>query len=312
MLLVRGEGPDPAGKSRNRSEFFNSAENVDRAAAIARICELTLWRDANSLNRRRADSAILAAGGRMRGVAVGIMCKAPRSGTAKTRLAPLLGEDRAAKLSACFMRDIADTIASLPAVCDAQGYAVFAPKDGEDELRAIMPAGFGFLYQGAKDLGMVLAGAARALFALGHRCVVLVNSDSPTLPPVLIEEAIHQLEAAGDRVVFGPATDGGYYLIGMKSVHQHLFEDVPWSTADVLSRSLERALEIGLPSDLLALWYDVDDAEGLEHLRDELSGRPPPFVTADLRGGAASATRRLLASFHDAEHEGVGFANDVR
>jgi rSAM/selenodomain-associated transferase 1 len=234
------------------------------------------------------------------------MCKAPRSGVAKTRLAPLLGTERAAQLSACFMRDIADTIASLPAACDAQGYAVFAPRDGEDELRAIMPLGFGFLYQGANDLGMVLAGAARALFALGHRCVILVNSDSPTLPPVLFEEAIHQLEAAGERVVFGPATDGGYYLIGMKAVHQSLFEDVPWSTADVLSRSLERASKIGLPSVLLAPWYDVDDAESLQHLRDEFSGRPPPFLTVGLRGGAALATRELLASFdRDSEHEGV-------
>ena len=249
----------------------------------------------------------------MRGVAVGIMCKAPRSGAAKTRLAPLLGPGRAAKLSACFMRDIADTIMALPAACDAQGYAVFTPKDGEDELRAITPAGFGFLYQGSSDLGNVLSGASRALFALGHRCVVLVNSDSPTLPPVLFEEAIDLLEAPGDRIVFGPATDGGYYLIGMKAVHQRLFEDVPWSTADVLSRSLERASEIGLPSILLAPWYDVDDAEGLDYLRDELSGRPPPFLTVGLRGGAALATRRLLASFdQDLEHEGVGFANDAR
>jgi rSAM/selenodomain-associated transferase 1 len=291
---------------------LTSTDTQDKAAAIARICELTPCRDADSLQRRRTAGTVLIVGERMRGVAVGIMCKAPRSGAAKTRLAPLLGPGHAAKLSACFMRDIADTIAALPAACDAQGYAVFAPKDGEDELRAIMPAEFGFLYQGSSDFGNVLSGASRALFALGHRCVVLVNSDSPTLPPVLFEDAIHLLEAAGDRIVFGPATDGGYYLVGMKAVHQRLFEDVPWSTADVLSRSLERASEIGLPSVLLAPWYDVDDAESLDHLRDELSGRPPPF-TLGLRGGAALATRRLLAAFdHDLEHNGVGFANDAR
>jgi rSAM/selenodomain-associated transferase 1 len=241
------------------------------------------------------------------------MCKAPRSGAAKTRLAPLLGPDLAAKLSACFIRDIADMIAGLPAACDAQGYAVFAPRDGEDELRALTPSGFGFLFQGSNDLGQALAGAARALFALGHRCVVLVNSDSPTLPPRLIEEAIGRLDAAGDRIVFGPATDGGYYLIGMKAIHEHVFEDVPWSTPDVLSRSLERASEIGAQSVLLAPWYDVDDAESLVHLRDELAGRPPPFLTAGLRGGAAPATRRLLAAFdRDRDCAGAGLGNDAR
>lgn len=249
----------------------------------------------------------------MQSVAVGIMCKAPRGGAAKTRLAPLLGPDLAAKLSACFIRDIADTIAGLPEECDAQGYAVFAPRDGEAEMRAIMPEGFGFLYQGASDLGMVLAGAARALFALGHRRVLLVNSDSPTLPPVLFEEAIRLLEAVGDRVVFGPATDGGYYLIGVNAVHDHLFEDVPWSTANVLARSLERATEIGLPTALLAPWYDVDDPESLDHLRGELFGRPPPFLRAGLRGGAALATRTLLVSLKcDMAPAGAGCPNDER
>jgi glycosyltransferase A (GT-A) superfamily protein (DUF2064 family) len=157
----------------------------------------------------------------------------------------------------------------------------------------------------------VLASAARALFALGHHRVLLVNSDSPTLPPVLLEQAIDLLEPVRDRVVFGPATDGGYYLIGVNAVHDHLFEGVPWSTADVLARSLDRAEEIGLPSALLAPWYDVDDAESLDHLRGELSGRLPPFLPAGLRGGPALATRKLLASLEcDVAPVGAGCFKD--
>jgi len=245
--------------------------------------------------------------------AIGIMCKAPRAGAVKTRLVPLLGPRRAAELSACFLRDVAATIAALPNACGAHGYAMFTPCDAEEAMRAIMPPGFGFLFQGGTDIGRALSGAARSLLALGHRCVLLVNSDSPTLPPGLLEEAIRLLDAPGDRVVFGPATDGGYYLVGLKVAHARLFEDVPWSTADALSRSLERASEIGLPSKLLTPWYDVDDAESLAHLRDELAGRQLPFLATGLRGGDASATRRLLAAIdRDLDSEPAGLADDAR
>ena len=229
------------------------------------------------------------------GAAIGIICKAPRVGKSKTRLIPTLGPDLAARLSGCFLRDIGATIAALPASVGARGYAIYAPADAEPELRALMPPDFGYLFHGDGNLGNVLDGATRNLLALGHDCVLLVNSDSPTLPPALLEQAEAALREGGDRVVFGPATDGGYYLVGLKAAHPHIFADIAWSTGDVLAQSLARAAEIGLSVRLLDPWYDVDDFDSLAILRAELAGLAPA-CSRGLRGGPATATRALLAS----------------
>ena len=107
--------------------------------------------------------------------------------------------------------------------------------------------------------------------------------------------AIEALRAPGDRLVLGPATDGGYYLVGLKRPHARLFEAVRWSTPAVLSTTLERAAEIGLPVTLLPAWYDIDDAETFGVLEAEIAGQPPPFAEPGIVGGAALRTRALLA-----------------
>jgi glycosyltransferase A (GT-A) superfamily protein (DUF2064 family) len=125
---------------------------------------------------------------------------------------------------------------------------------------------------------------------------VVVNADSPTLPPLLIAAAVAALRAPGERAVFGPACDGGYYLVGLKRPHRRLFEDIPWSTEAVLTATLARAAEIGLEVVLLPRWYDVDDAATFALLEDELAGRPLPFAEPGLIGGPARHTRAFLAS----------------
>src|SRR6516164_3993032 len=65
--------------------------------------------------------------------------------------------------------------------------------------------------------------APRDLLLAGHDCVLLVNGDSPTLPSRFLVQAIETLREPGDRMVLGPASDGGYYLIGLKHPHKHLF-----------------------------------------------------------------------------------------
>jgi len=100
------------------------------------------------------------------------------------------------------------------------------------------------------------------------------------------------LRRPGDRMVLGPASDGGYYLIGLKKPHRRLFTDIPWGTSAVGRLTLDRASEIKLESWLLPEWYDVDDAETLEWLRDEVDGRSTRFLS----GGAAQATRAYLSA----------------
>src|SRR6185503_16710993 len=134
-------------------------------------------------------------------------------------------------------------------------------------------------------------GAARDLLSAGHDCALLVNGDSPTLPTQLLADAVCALRRAGDRMVLGPASDGGYYLIGLKRAHRHVFTDIPWGTGDVARLTLARAEEIGLEAVLLPEWYDVDDAESLDWLHAELAGRSPRFQG----GSPAAATRECLA-----------------
>jgi uncharacterized protein len=224
--------------------------------------------------------------------AIGIMCKAPRPGRTKTRLAAVMGAEPAAALSACFLRDVAATIEALPDHLACQGYGVYAPAGAEAELRRILPPSFGLLLQADAEFGNVLYGAARDLLAAGHDCVMLVNSDGPTLPASVYVDAIAALRRAGDRMVLGPTVDGGYYLIGLKAAHRPLFADIPWGTEAVARLTLERAAGIGLEVVRLPEWYDVDDGESLDWLRQELAGRSDRF-----RGGApAKATRAFLAA----------------
>jgi rSAM/selenodomain-associated transferase 1 len=222
--------------------------------------------------------------------AIGIICKAPQPGRSKTRLAAAVGEMAASELSACFLRDVAAAIEAVPDALGKRGYGVYAPVGTEQIMRQLLPAGFGLLLQAGENLGHVLLGATRALLLTGHDCVLLVNGDSPTLPTRFLVQAIETLRAPGDRMVLGPASDGGYYLIGLKHPHKHLFAQIAWGTDTVGSSTCERAAEIGLATTLLPEWYDVDDIETLRWLREELAGNSSRFRG----GGFAPASRGFL------------------
>jgi uncharacterized protein len=224
------------------------------------------------------------------GAAIGIVCKAPQPGRSKTRLATAIGAAAASELSACFLRDVAAAIEAVPEALGRRGYGVYAPAGAEQILRQLLPAGFGLLLQAGDDLGYVLVGAAGALLLAGHDCVLLVNGDSPTLPPRLLVQAIEALREPGDRMVLGPASDGGYYLIGLKRPHPQLFTRVAWGTETVARSTCERAAEIGLDTTLLPEWYDVDDLKSLRWLQDELAGHSTRFHA----GGLAPASRAFF------------------
>lgn len=230
------------------------------------------------------------------GTAVGIICKTPRSGASKTRLAPLLGIDGAAELAAAFLKDVAGAIAAVPECTDRKGYAVYAPAGSEAALRPLLPANFGLVCRRGDTLQGVLHGATEELLHAGHDGVILVNGDSPTLPPLAIASAIAALRMPGDRVVLGPAEDGGYYLIGLKAAHSELFRDIPWSTPAVFETTVERARGMGLAAARLPTWYDVDDAEALAVLVSEMAGKPLAFDHGGLQGWVAHATRSFVAA----------------
>jgi uncharacterized protein len=223
---------------------------------------------------------------------MGIMAKVPRSGRVKTRLVPPLTHDQACALSACFLRDVAASIAAAAEACPGriQGVAVYLADGDGDRFGDELPRDFMLLPQRGAHLGERLFHAVEDLVAAAFESVCLVNADSPTLPSALLRQAALALEAPGDRVVLGPAADGGYYLIGVRCAHRRLFEDISWSTPSVLAQTLERARELSLDVHLLPEWYDVDDRHSLRVLCDELFGQ----AARGAADGCGASTRALL------------------
>jgi uncharacterized protein len=234
--------------------------------------------------------------------ALAVMVKAPRSGEVKTRLVPPLSAEQASVLSACFVQDM---LANLLAVCDSVAvdcYAAYSPPGSETLFRNLVPHHIHLLPPRSIGLADSLPDAIEDLIAAGYEGACLVNADSPTLPTSLLIDAITSLRAPGDRVVLGPATDGGYYLIGLKHSHRQLFHDIDWSTARVYRQTAERAASIGLELVTLPAWYDVDDAASLSWLcRELLGGRRPPQCVRE--GYAALQTRSYLRGLMTASGE---------
>ena len=227
-------------------------------------------------------------------VAVGIFCKTPAAGQSKTRLSPPLRPEECAALSACFIRDLAGTVEEVTQDSTAVGYAVYTPAGSEAGLRKLLPASFRLLLQSPEEFGVRLTAAMRALLSR-HDGAILLNADSPTLPAAILRAAV-DATLRGDSVVLSPALDGGYTLIGLSRLHERLFVDIPWSTAEVYQRTVARAAEIGVPVTKLPGWYDVDDASSLALLLAELDGKAPALAQFGLRGAPAAATRAHFAA----------------
>jgi rSAM/selenodomain-associated transferase 1 len=220
------------------------------------------------------------------------MAKASHPGRTKTRLSPPLTPEEAAELNTAFLRDVADNLALAARKADIACYMAFGPPGSAPFFEQHLPADVGLLEAWLPDFGDCLFHTLESLLAAGYGAACVLNSDSPTLPTEVLVDAARILREPGDRIILGPSTDGGYYLLGVKRPHRRLFEDVAWSTDRVLEQTRQRAAELDVDTVLLPTWYDVDDAASLLMLRREtLDGID--FSTT-LHGYAASHTFALL------------------
>lgn len=225
-------------------------------------------------------------------IAVAIVCKTPTSGFSKTRLSPPLHPDECAQISACFIEDLSRTIGEVANSPDAAACALYTPIGSEETLKRLLPNSFILVPQREGDFGERLLAGIRDIFELGHDGVILVNSDSPTIPKSLLRRAVDSVKR-GDSVTLSQAFDGGYTLIGLSRPYEHIFRNIPWSTEQVYSVTKARAAEIGLAVEDVPGWYDVDDAASYRILEDELSGIRMPFM-ADVVGERAPSTRAFV------------------
>jgi rSAM/selenodomain-associated transferase 1 len=202
-------------------------------------------------------------------VGLAVMAKAPRPGTVKTRLCPPLRAVEAADLARCFLLDAVERAASVVGV---RPIVAYAPVEARVEFEALTP-GFALIAQRGGDLGERQGGLVEDILTLGHEAALLIGTDSPTLPPETLDEAVSLVMASDVDVVVGPTEDGGYYLIGLRAPCPTLFEGMPWSTSAVLSLTLDRAQRLGLRAVCLPTWYDVDTGTDLARLESDLRAR---------------------------------------
>ena len=127
------------------------------------------------------------------------------------------------------------------------------------------------LVQQGQDLGERMSNAFARTFESGRDKVVLIGTDCPTLQSQHLLQAFEALNHSD--LVLGPATDGGYYLIGMKSSAAYLFEGIAWSTSQVLSQTLHVASQQGLIVTLLPELDDIDTQEDWQRYSSQIENK---------------------------------------
>jgi rSAM/selenodomain-associated transferase 1 len=198
--------------------------------------------------------------------AIIVMAKAPRPGEVKTRLCPPLTPEQAADLAARFASDAAAKAANTGAAV----VIAYAPDEGRALLEPLLPPASAWLPQTGADLGSRMQRAMEDAHTLGYGPLLVIGTDSPTLPPEFLSNAIALLSSDSADAVFGPTEDGGFYLVGSSAPIPGLFNDVAWSTPTALADTLRNAVTLGLAVEMLPAWYDVDTPEDLARLRAEL------------------------------------------
>ncbi len=210
-----------------------------------------------------------------------VIAKEPVPGAVKTRLAPILGADGAARAAAAML---ADTVAVMAEV-DAEPWVCFAPPDARRRMARLAP-GCGLLAQAGGDLGDRLAACFAALLGGGAERVVIVAADTPHVPRGTYDAAFALLGQVD--VVLGPAQDGGYYMVGAKAALPELFVGVPMGTDTVFRVTVERAIRQRLGTATVPMLRDLDRLEDLRAAlaAGELDGSPRTRrVVADLLAG---------------------------
>jgi rSAM/selenodomain-associated transferase 1 len=205
----------------------------------------------------------------------------PCAGQVKTRLAQSLGDELAARVYASVFRH------TLREALRSSGRAILAlaEEPSEEFVRSMdLPIEI----QRGSDLGARMAATFERHFSSAESRVVITGSDCPWITAGLLDRALEELRAR--RVVLGPATDGGYWLVGQRTPGVDLFSDIPWSTRRTLTATRTRLRQLVVSWSELDELVDIDTAEDLDRVLT--SQRVPVTLQRELqalmedRGGA--------------------------
>lgn len=116
------------------------------------------------------------------------------------------------------------------------------------------------------DLGDRLVSAMKRSFEYAYPAskVIVIGTDCPDITAALLQHAFKLLDHTD--IVIGPAHDGGYYLLGMKTFYPSFFQNIKWSTESVCSETIQKARDIGLSVKKLQTLHDIDELEDLLHI----------------------------------------------
>jgi rSAM/selenodomain-associated transferase 1 len=198
-----------------------------------------------------------------------VFAREPIPGRVKTRLAASVGDIAAAELYELMLQDVLNTSRQLGEVetivfwdCEVESLAHLARRYSCCSKK-----------QSGGDLGQRMQAAFGEMFASGYDACCIIGSDAPDLPFSYIQQAFDRLTKERVDAVFGPCDDGGYYLMGMSRLWPQLFENIDWSTSNVLRESLAEAVMAGCKTSLLPEWYDIDNVDDLEKYRARSKSR---------------------------------------
>jgi len=191
----------------------------------------------------------------------GIMIKYPEPGRVKTRLAGDIGTEKAALIC----RKITERVMkqTMPDAGKYDRFVFYDPPKKLQDFLSWLPHEK-FIAQTGSDVGNRMDNAIRYLLENGAKKAVITGADIPDLTGKIIIQAFEMLDKA-DAVV-GPAHDGGYYLIGMKSPMSELFHNIPWSTGDVFSETVRTLKNSGKSYAVLPVLSDLDTIEDLGNI----------------------------------------------
>jgi hypothetical protein len=223
-----------------------------------------------------------------------IMAKAPRPGAVKTRLASSLSPEAITAFYCCLLEDTLALARSLKLKSKLGGVevAIMCPESDVNDLAQLLSSeASGSEVSVVAQKGEGLAAGLTSVFAhfapsyqsddrqreahprdAHQRRVIAFNSDSPHLPRSVLEDAFETL--AAHDVVVGPTHDGGYYLVGAKASHPTLFAGDGMGTSSALERLLSRAGALELSVGFADRFYDIDIADDLSRLAEELRVAP--------------------------------------
>ncbi|HAX74373.1 MAG TPA: hypothetical protein DCY88_00680 [Cyanobacteria bacterium UBA11372] len=200
-----------------------------------------------------------------------VFTRYPEAGKAKTRLIPVLGAEGAADLHRQMTEYTISQVRQLQTERVVAIEVYFTGSDTPDGTlrdRATFQNWLGsdLIYhpQGEGDLGSRMAQAFENAFSSGIDAAIIIGTDCPSLNAELIAEALQKLEQKD--LVLGPATDGGYYLIGLRRLIPELFVGINWGTSEVLQKTVEIANNLKLAVAYLSRLSDIDRPEDLAKL----------------------------------------------